>query len=117
MTSRRIVTTGILYPCQAMFLGRRLPLTSAPENLCNLGTRMDQVDPSCPLIIIEGCGVLINHKITAAAYAVLHGLAEVVRRIEALAPIRYLTDNEIDTVTSVYGESYRRSAENDGIES
>lgn len=110
--SRRIVKKGVLYPCQAMFLGRRLTLLPASENLSDTATRIHQLDASCPFVIIEGSGVLINNTITAAAHPVLHGFAELVQRIDALAPVRYLTDHDVNAVMSVYGDRYRRSAEN-----
>jgi rhamnose utilization protein RhaD (predicted bifunctional aldolase and dehydrogenase) len=109
--SRRIVKKGVLYPCQAIFLGPRLTLLSAARNLSDAATRIDQLDASCPFVIIEGSGVLINNKINATAYAVLHGFAEVVRRIDGLAPIRYLTGYEVKTIMSADGDRYRRSAE------
>lgn len=112
--SRRIVMNGVLYPCQAMFLGRRLTLLPASENLSDTATRIHQLYAACPFVILEGSGVLINKTITAAAQAVLHGFAEVVQRIDPPAPVRYLTDDEVNTVTSVYGDRYRISAENSG---
>lgn len=109
--SHKILKKGILYPCQAMFLGRRLTLLQRSENLSSLANRVDQLSASSPVVIIEGTGVLINNNITPAADAVLRGFAEVVRRIDAQAPIRYLTDDEVNTIMSVYAQPYRRSAE------
>jgi rhamnose utilization protein RhaD (predicted bifunctional aldolase and dehydrogenase) len=96
--SRRIVKGGVLYPCQALFLGPTLTLLAAPKNLYDVTSRIDQLDASRPFLIVEGSGVLVNDKITAAACAVLNGFAEVVRRIETSAPIRYLTDYEVNHV-------------------
>ncbi len=112
--SRRIVKGGVLYPCQAMFLGPRLRLLRASKNLSDVGNRIDQLDTSCPFVMVEGIGVLINKKITAAEHAVLNGFAEVVQRIDASAPIRYLTDYEVNTIMSAYGHRYRISAEPSG---
>ncbi|HTU43915.1 MAG TPA: class II aldolase/adducin family protein [Bryobacteraceae bacterium] len=112
--SRRIVKGGVLYPCQVMFLGPRLALLEAANNLSDVGTRIDQLDTSCPFAIVEGFGVLINNKITAAQHAVLNGFAEVVRRIDVSAPIRYLTDYEVNTIMTADGHRYRISAEDSG---
>jgi rhamnose utilization protein RhaD (predicted bifunctional aldolase and dehydrogenase) len=112
--SQQIVTRGVLYPCQAMFLGRRVTLLRASDRLSDLANRIDQLDPSCPFVVVEGSGVLLNRNITAAAHAVLHGLAAVLRRIDATAPIRYLTDYEVNAIMNAYGDGYRRSAEESG---
>lgn len=113
--SRRIVQGGVLYPCQAIFLGSTLRLLPAPKDLSDLTRRIDQLDTSCPFLLVEGSGVLINSKITAAENAVLNGFAEVVRRIETSAPIRYLTDYELKHVLSADGHRYRMSAENSAV--
>jgi hypothetical protein len=105
---------GILYPCQAMFLGRSIPLAPFSGNLAQVRARIDQVDGSCPLLVVAGCGVLIRNRITAAERAVLHGYAEVVRRIDRSAPIRYLTNCEVNGVMGADGYNYRMSAEMGG---
>jgi hypothetical protein len=46
-------------------------------------------------LIIEGCGVLVSGNISPAGQAMLSGLAEVVQRIGASVPIRYLQAAEI----------------------
>jgi hypothetical protein len=55
---------------------------------------------------------LISDKITTAECAMLSGFAEVVRRIELAAPIRYLTDGEVNSVLGEDGYHYRMSAAN-----
>lgn len=114
--SRRIVKGGVLYPCQALFLGPTLTLLTAPKNLYDLPSRIDQVNASCPFLIVQGSGILVHDKITAAEYAMLNGFAEVVRRIETSAPIRYLTDCEVNSVLTADSHRYRMSADNNAAD-
>lgn len=68
--ARRILSGGHLYPCQAIFSGGSFQ-------------------------IIEGAGMLIDQSMKPAEYAMLCGLARVIQRIDASAPIRYLTSEEL----------------------
>jgi rhamnose utilization protein RhaD (predicted bifunctional aldolase and dehydrogenase) len=103
--SRRIVDRGVLYPCQAIFLGAALPHFASCKGL-------SEIDDAAPVLVVEGSGVLTNERITSAEWAMLNGFAEVVRRIETSAPIRYLTDQEVNSVLGADGYHYRMSAEN-----
>jgi len=114
VVSQRIIQRGILYPCQAIFLRLTPALLPIHQGLSDLTNRIQKLDVSNPFIVIEGRGILINQKITAAEYAVLKGLAEVVRRIEAGAPLKYLTDHEVGDLLSADGHHYRMSAERNG---
>jgi hypothetical protein len=91
-----------------------LTLLRLSNNLSDVANRIDELATSCPVVIIEGIGVLISRKITAAEDAVLNGFAQVLRRIDAPAPIRYLTECEVNTVMSADGHRYRISAEYNG---
>jgi rhamnose utilization protein RhaD (predicted bifunctional aldolase and dehydrogenase) len=102
--SQRIVDRGVLYPCQAIFLGASLPHASSQG--------LSEIDDTSPVVVVEGSGVLTNERITAAEWAMLNGFAEVVRRIETSAPIRYLTDHEVNSVLGADGHHYRMSADN-----
>jgi rhamnose utilization protein RhaD (predicted bifunctional aldolase and dehydrogenase) len=103
--SQRIVDRGVLYPCQAIFLGAALPQFAFSKGL-------SEIDGASPVVVVAGSGVLTNENITAAEWAMLNGFAEVVRRIETSAPIRYLTDQEVNSVLGADGHHYRMSAEN-----
>ncbi len=105
VVSQRIVDRGVLYPCQAIFLGAALPHFASSKGL-------SEIDDASPVVVVEGSGVLTNEKITEAEWAMLNGFAEVVRRIEISAPIRYLTDHEVNSVLGADGHHYRMSAEN-----
>jgi hypothetical protein len=112
LLSLRILNGGVLYPCQAIFLGRTLPIVGPCDSTSELARRIGELGDSTPYLIVEGSGLLINPEITAAEHAVLHGLAEVVRRIEPAAPIRYLTDHELNGILNEDGHHYRISADN-----
>lgn len=98
--SLRILKGGVLYPCQAMFLGERLPLLPRTT-----------ADPSCveqligkekapPFIAVESGGVMLNKNMTSAEQATLIGLVQVTQRTEERTPIRYLNAAEIAGVIS-----------------
>lgn len=80
--SRRILSDGVLYPCQAMFLPDLVPCLSHEHRV-----------PA--VLLIDGQGVLCSKYMTSAQQQVLRGLAQVVQRIDAFAPVRYLTASEI----------------------
>ena len=103
--SKRIMDGGVLYPCQAIFLGPTLPRVPS-------ATQFNEINGSSPVVVVDGDGVFTKKSITAAEWATLNGFAEVVRRIEPSAPIRYLTDHEVTSVMGVEGHHYRMSAEN-----
>jgi rhamnose utilization protein RhaD (predicted bifunctional aldolase and dehydrogenase) len=104
-TSRQIISEGLLYPCQATFLNSNTaaPFRPVPDSIeyweSQLYTR--------PFMIIEGCGVIINKTITPAELAMISGLAQVVRRIGASTPIRYLTEAEVTDCSTIVAYRYR----------
>lgn len=88
-TARRIVTSGILYPCQTIFLTPHAKVVPASFSAADLAS----VDE--PFLLIEDCGVVVRPNPNPAAAATLEGLAQVVQRIPAGAPIRYLREDEV----------------------
>jgi len=60
--------------------------------------------------MIEGRGVLVSKSMTPAERAMLSGLAQVVQRIPASAPLRYLTEAEIANSASTVAYRYRELA-------
>ena len=100
--SRAILKKGVLYPCQAMFLGREIAMLLHPAPLSWFPEEDAQ-----PYAILEGAGVIVNEKITSAEYATLMGLMEVVQRTDESAPLRYLTPEEITGVLSGGVTGYR----------
>jgi rhamnose utilization protein RhaD (predicted bifunctional aldolase and dehydrogenase) len=108
--SADILAGGLLYPCQAIFsncstpaLFRAIPGPPPEESL---QIRHNER----PFLIVYGCGVLLSEATTMAEAAILNGLAQVVRRIPANAPIRYLTENEIADGLSLDACRYRELA-------
>jgi len=101
--STAFVSGGILYPCQAMFLGRSTCVvsrcTSIAQSVDDYYVR-NGVRP--PALLIEGTGVLVAKDLTATEAEVLDGLAQVVRRLPQNARVRYLSDRRIDEVLNGY---------------
>jgi rhamnose utilization protein RhaD (predicted bifunctional aldolase and dehydrogenase) len=106
----KILRGGVLYPCQAIFLGLEaltLPPTLAASKLkaCLTGGE----PPS--FVVVERSGVMLNEKMTSAERATLIGLMEVVRRTAESAQLRYLTREEVEKVVNEGGRGYRDEAE------
>jgi hypothetical protein len=92
-----------------------------------LGTRVESM-PDCEFLpdgveefeheriipafgIVEGRGVVTNRRITASQRCVLNGLLQVVQRIDALAPIRYLSDTEVLNLLNEDAHNYQLCTE------
>jgi rhamnose utilization protein RhaD (predicted bifunctional aldolase and dehydrogenase) len=108
--SRTILSGGLLYPCQAIFtnassaeLFRSIP---SPEP----GGREESHYRRRPFLIIEERGVIFSRAMTSADRAMMSGLAQVVQRINADAPIRYLTEAEVSDISSLMAHRYRELA-------
>jgi Class II Aldolase and Adducin N-terminal domain len=111
VTSRRIVKKGVLYPCQALFLGRTPPLIPCSVPFSEVRDRMHGRCEAWPFLIVEGSGVMVSDKVTRAALAMLTGLTQVVQRIPPTVPIRYLSEPEVTGVLTGDLHGYRQSAE------
>ncbi len=100
--SRNILQGGFLYPCQAMFSDARTP------------ELFQAVDPPSvmerPFVLVKGRGVLLGESMTPAEIAMLSGLAQVVRRIDPTAPLRYLTEDEVAASSNTAAYRYRELA-------
>ncbi len=113
--SLKILRGGILYPCQAIFLGTQVAMMPDCEFLPD---GMEQFEHECEMPafgIIEGRGVVTNRKITASQRSVLNGLLEVVQRLDATAPIRYLTDSEVLTLLNEDAHRYQLCTEKNAV--
>jgi len=111
-TSRRILRGGVLYPCQAIFLGQPAPLMPCSVPVSDVRDGVGGQYGHRPFLIVEGSGVMLSQKITRAELAVLSGLVEVVQRIGPSTSVRYLTPSDVAGVLSGDGVRYRASAEN-----
>ena len=108
--SRRILSGGVLYPCQAIFLPGTVPALASSlsdEPCCGQpGQKTKRM-----LRMIADHGVLCSRNMTRAQQEMLVGLAGIVQRIEASAPLRYLTASELLDVLGAGGENYRRATD------
>ncbi len=98
--SRRILKGGILYPCQAIFLGLTMPLLPPAVLVSELRERLNGGDKAQTFVVVERGGVMINDKMTSAERATLIGLVQVTQRTEESARLRYLNGEEVADVLS-----------------
>ncbi len=109
--SLRILKGGVLYPCQAIFLGLDVlvvpPALSASRWIEHTGGQ----GQTPAFVVVEGTGVLLHEKITGAQRATLLGLVEVIRRTDTSMRLRYLTREEVEKVLNEGGRGYRDEAE------
>lgn len=107
----KILKGGVLYPCQAIFLG--LEALTLPPSLVGskLKARLTGGERPPSFVLVERSGVMLNEKMTSAERATLIGLMEVVRRTEESARLRYLTREEVEKVVNEGGRGYRDEAD------
>jgi ribulose-5-phosphate 4-epimerase/fuculose-1-phosphate aldolase len=108
--SQAVLAAGLLYPCQAIFSN-----SNSPAPFCSIPcpNSLEQTDAQYrdrPFLMIEGRGVLVRKSITPVECAMLSGLAQVVQRIPASAPLRYLTEAESASSASTAAYRYRELA-------
>ncbi|MBZ5608428.1 MAG: class II aldolase/adducin family protein [Acidobacteriia bacterium] len=108
--SARILAGGLLYPCQAIFSNCNTPAVFSAVPCPQPGEASESRHSGRPFLIVQGCGVVFSQTITPAEAAILNGLAQVVRRIPADAPVRYLTEKELADGLSVEAYRYRELA-------
>ncbi len=105
--SQRIVSRGILYPCQAIFSG-----SEGLETFLAIDKRsaVEFRESQRPFLFLDGCGVLVSRLAGAPAIAMLAGLAQVASRLGGSASIRYLTDAEVSRLSPEAANRYRKLA-------
>jgi len=104
-----IVSHGVLYPCQAIFLTPRattLPHAATPADLAGVAE---------PFVMVERAGVLVREKANPAESATLAGLAQVLQRIPADAPLEYLRDDQIGDLLCADVYHYRDMVEGNSM--
>ncbi len=106
--SRRIVSHGVLYPCQAIFLTPRVVTVSrtADDAWTNWAD-----DVSDPFVVVEDAGVLVREKPNPATAATLAGLAQVLQRIPESAAIEYMPEDEVRALLCADVYHYREVVE------
>ena len=90
---------GVLFPCQAIFLGKELPILPASLAVQKLASGRHEPRLKCPALVVEYAGVLLSPDLTTSARATLVAMAEVVRRTGLFSELRYLTDLELSELT------------------
>ena len=105
--SQKILKGGVLYPCQAIFLGRTMPLFRPAVVVSKLTRSSKDKVRIPPFVAVERSGVMLNDKMTSAERATLVGLAQVVQRTEGSAQLRYLKGTEVAHVLSNGAHSYK----------
>ncbi len=110
LISQQILAGGLLYPCQAIFSDSRTPELFRPIAYPDPGSHWQSRYRHRPFLIIEGRGVLVSRSMAPAELAMISGLAQVVQRISASAPLRYLTEAEVADISSQVAYRYRERA-------
>lgn len=111
--SRTILDGGFLYPCQAIFSDAGTPELFRAEHMPAehlLEEPWTNPYAARPFLIVKGRGVVLNRAMTPAETAMLSGLAQVVQRLGASAPLRYLTPAEVAAGASTAAYRYRELA-------
>ena len=98
--SRKVLKGGVLYPCQAIFLGQIMPLVPPAVVISKSTESLNDKGGTPPFVAVERSGVMLNEKITSAARANLIGLAQVTLRTDESARLRYLNEAEVADVLS-----------------
>src|SRR5712664_2965425 len=105
--SRKILRGGVLYPCQAIFLGQTMPLLPPAVVISKSSERFNGNDGTPAFVAVERSGVMLNEKMTSAERATLIGLAQVTQRTEESAQLRYLNREEVTDVLSKGAHGYK----------
>jgi len=108
--SQAVLCGGLLYPCQAIFSNSNSPAPFRAIPCPDFPGQGEAQYRDRPFLMIEGRGVLVHKSMTPAERAMLSGLAQVVQRIPASAPIRYMTEAEIANSSSTVAYRYRELA-------
>ena len=106
--SRKILKGGVLYPCQAIFLGRTMPLVPPAAVFSKYTDSPRGQDKTPPFVAVERSGIMVNEKMTSAERATLIGLVQVTQRTEESARLRYLKGTEVTDVLSKGAYGYKR---------
>ncbi|MGH9664384.1 MAG: class II aldolase/adducin family protein [Bryobacteraceae bacterium] len=110
--ARQALSQGVLYPCQAIFLGPGLPVMRPPGSLPIALRDRDHPDAaSASFLIVEGGGVLVRNDLTGTQAAMLAGLTHVVQRLDPSTPLRCLTPCEVAGVLQHEASVYRAMVE------
>ena len=107
--AQTILAGGVLYPCQQIFFDSKERNLFRPIPFPGAGFAWQGPYLDRPFLIIEGRGVILRKSMVAAEIAMLSGLLQVVQRLGASTPIRYLTEAEIAEISLQARDRYRAS--------
>ncbi len=105
--SRAVLSGGLLYPCQAIFSNPNAPAALFHSVRYSDWREVESRHCTRPFLIIEDHGLIFNKTATPAQRVMIRGLAHVVHRISASAPIRYLTEDEVPNCSGATACRYR----------
>jgi ribulose-5-phosphate 4-epimerase/fuculose-1-phosphate aldolase len=105
--SLKILRGGVLYPCQAIFLGQTIPLLPTEVVVSKFPECLNGEDRAPAFVAVEGSGVMLNKSMTRAERATLIGLAQVTQRTEESTRLRYLKAREVTDVLSKGTHGYK----------
>jgi rhamnose utilization protein RhaD (predicted bifunctional aldolase and dehydrogenase) len=103
--SRRIVSRGVLYPCQAIFLTPQVVTIPQAADTSWLDETTD------PFVLVDDAGVLVREKLNPVVSATLAGLAQVLQRIPESAAIEYLAEDQVRALLCADVYHYRAVVE------
>ena len=105
--SRKILRSGVLYPCQAIFLGPIMPLLPPTDVISKFTKRRNGEGGTPAFVAVERSGAMLNENMTSAERATLIGLVQVTLRTEESARLRYLKEAEVMGVLSQGAHGYK----------
>jgi len=98
--SRAILLGGTLYPCHAVSLDSSTAVISSDGCISDSEHRYQALYGVSPtFFVVKGAGILVRQNMTLTQTQMLLGLSDVVQRIDAEAPIRYLTTADLDELS------------------
>jgi len=107
----RILKGGVLYPCQAIFLGQRMHLLPPTLAASKFRERFGGKESTPPFLVVERSGVMLNESMTSAQRATLIGLVQVTQRTEESARLRHLNSAEVEKVLNEGARGYKDEVE------
>ena len=105
--SLTILKGGVLYPCQAIFLGQTAPILPPAFSPSKSRDWLEGEHSTPPFVAVERCGVMLNEKLSDAQRATLIGLSQVTQRTEESARLHYLNKAEVENVLSLDAHGYK----------
>lgn len=101
---------GLLYPCQAILSAATKPEVFHSIPYPDPEGQWQSRYTNRPFLIIQGRGVIVSRTIAPSELAMISGLANVVQRVSATAPLRYLADSEVAAISGHVAYHYRELA-------